>query len=249
MTPPSLSTVIEPAREPIVRASLVNEPAVDAEPSVEASAPPVSATRPPSVKRSWTYQKRVPLTAVVLLVTWAAVLMSAPWVPAGSAAAVLADYFGWLLFGAGVSLRLWATTNIGGRKSQQLVNHGPYAFCRNPLYVGTFLMMLAEACFLKSLTFVVATLVLFVFYQLAVVPVEERVLRVRLGQAYQDYCAAVPRWWPRRSALFVPPVTVAPNPFNDELRRTAWWLTLPLLGTWTFLVQHHPAWPHWFRLP
>jgi len=226
-----------------VRASLVTEPPAGAV-SPAVSAPPVM-----SVKQSWAYRRRVKLTAVVLLTTWGAVLMSAPVVAAGSLAAVLADYCGWLLFGAGVCLRLWATMSIGGRKQKELVNHGPYSLCRNPLYVGTFLMMLSEACFLKSLTFVLATLGLFVLYHFGVVPVEERVLRTRLGSAYQDYCDAVPRWWPRRGCVFAPPVTVAPNPWNDELRRTVWWLTLPLLGTLTAYWQNHPDWPHWFRLP
>ena len=214
-----------------------------------AQAAPVSETPPPSIRQSWAYRRRVPLTAVVLLSTWVGVLMSASWLTADSAGAVFADYFGWLMFGAAVTLRLWATTNIGGRKSQQLVNYGPYAFCRNPLYVGTFLMMLSEACFLKSLTFALATLVLFVFYHVGVVPAEEQLLRARFGAVYQDYCDAVPRWCPRRTALFVPHVTVAPNPWNAELRRTAWWLTLPLIGTWTFHLQNHPAWPHWWQLP
>lgn len=243
MTPINLAE-IQTAPEPIVRASLVSEPPSAAQAAEASSPPPVL-----SVKQSWAYRRRVKLTAVVLLATWAAVLMSEPFVNAGSLAAVFADYFGWLLFGAGVALRLWGTTNIGGRKQQTLVNHGPYALCRNPLYVGTFLMMFAEACFLKSLTFVLATVVLFVFYHVAVVPVEERVLRSRFGTAYDDYCDAIPRWWPRRANLFAPPVTVAPNPWNDELRRTLWWLSLPLLGTYTAYLQNHPDWPHWFRLP
>lgn len=243
MTPPSL-VEIQTAPEPIVRASLVSEPASAAPPTESASAPPVL-----SVKQSWAYRWRVKLTAVVLLTTWTGTLFSVPFVLAGSLAAVIVDYFGWLLFGAGIALRLWGTTNIGGRKQRELVNHGPYALCRNPLYVGTFLMMFSEACFLKSLTFVLATVVLIVFYHVAVVPVEERVLRARFGSAYDNYCDAIPRWWPRRANLFAPPVTVAPNPWHDELRRTVWWLSLPLLGTYTAYLQNHPDWPHWFRLP
>lgn len=208
-----------------------------------------STSDPPiqSVTQYWAYRWRVRLSALVLLGTWIAVLMSEPWIAPGSAWAVLADYFGWVIFVGAICLRLWATANIGGRKSQQLVNHGPYTFCRNPLYVGTFMMMMSESLFLKSITFAAATLILFVFYHLAVVPVEENVLRARFGREYEDYCDAVPRWCPRRTALFVPPVTVAPDPWNAELRRTGWWLALPLIGTWTTLSQHHPSWPHlWF---
>lgn len=201
-----------------------------------------------SVQQSFFYRWRIRITAVVLVGAWFGVLFSAPLIRSGSLAAVLADYFGWLLFNSGVVLRIWAITNIGGRKSQVIVNHGPYAFCRNPLYVGTFLLILSEAFFLKSTTFVVVAIGLFIMYHCCVVSAEERVLLSRFGLAFSDYCDAVPRWWPRRGAPVSLPVVISSNPLIAELRQTGWWLALPLLGTMTAYLQNHPDWPHFFRL-
>jgi protein-S-isoprenylcysteine O-methyltransferase Ste14 len=51
---------------------------------------------------------------------------------------------GWCLW-PGATLRLWSTLYIGGRKRVVLVSDGPYSLCRNPLYVGTFLIALSNA--------------------------------------------------------------------------------------------------------
>jgi protein-S-isoprenylcysteine O-methyltransferase Ste14 len=55
-------------------------------------------------------------------------------------------------------MRIWATTWIAGRKRQSVVNDGPYALTRNPLYVGTFptatLRWQADRHFTLSVTWV-----------------------------------------------------------------------------------------------
>jgi protein-S-isoprenylcysteine O-methyltransferase Ste14 len=227
----------QPADAMIAPSLLADVPAV--------FSPPASL----SVHQSLAYRWRIRITAVLLLTTWIGVLYSPPIVKSGSLIAVFADYFGWMVFGGGIVLRLWSISNIGGRKSQELVNHGPYALCRNPLYVGTFLLMLSQAFLLKSLTFLSATIALFIFYHLCVVPVEERVLLSRFGEAFTTYCETVPRWWPRRVTVQLPQVTVTPGPLRAELRQTVWWLALPLLCATTAYLQNHPDWPRFFRLP
>src|SRR5205085_611113 len=45
-----------------------------------------------------------------------------------------------LLIILGVTLRGWAASILD--KSQKLATEGPYSFCRHPLYLGSFLMLL-----------------------------------------------------------------------------------------------------------
>jgi protein-S-isoprenylcysteine O-methyltransferase Ste14 len=80
---------------------------------------------------------------------------------------------------------------------KRLVVSGLYRHVRNPTYVGILLILLGEAVFLgwRSLFFYTAGAA--VIFHLFVVLWEERTLRQRFGDAYADYCRAVPRWIPR----------------------------------------------------
>lgn len=55
---------------------------------------------------------------------------------------------GQLLILLGVCIRSWAAGTI--HKSQTLTTSGPYAFVRNPLYIGSFLMMFGFALLLRD---------------------------------------------------------------------------------------------------
>lgn len=55
---------------------------------------------------------------------------------------------GELLIVAGVALRTWAAGTI--RKSKTLTMSGPYELVRNPLYVGSFLLMFGFAVLLRD---------------------------------------------------------------------------------------------------
>jgi protein-S-isoprenylcysteine O-methyltransferase Ste14 len=105
---------------------------------------------------------------------------------------------GLLLFLGGWALRVWAQPHVGYRlkTAKALTTSGPYAFVRNPIYLGnTFLVLgvvvLSELLWLAPLTGLWCAGV----YAL-VVRHEERQLRARYGAAYRAYQAAVPRWWP-----------------------------------------------------
>ncbi|MCC7421654.1 MAG: isoprenylcysteine carboxylmethyltransferase family protein [Planctomycetaceae bacterium] len=131
---------------------------------------------------------------------------------------------------AGVAVRLWAASCLGGRKSSEVVCGGPYSLCRNPLYVGTLLIAVSQSFFYESFWILAGLAIPVALYAFGVVPAEERKLRVRLGDCYREYCRRVPRWWPRWSGY-------APNDavdvtrtrcFQHELRRSIAWLALPL---------------------
>lgn len=211
---------------------------------------PTGSRSQPPLGRMIRYRWRMHLTLAVLLVAWLGAGLSPPFVQLGSLTAIISDYLGWLMFFGGLSLRFWATRFIGGRKSHEVVCYGPYSLTRNPLYVGTFLMILSLAFLLKSPTFAIATAVVIAYYCVAVVPLEECLLRDVFGTEYANYCQSVPRWLPRIGAIYAPQL-VATNsqPMRSEMNRAAWWLLLPLLAELHTYFRAWPEWPHWLNWP
>lgn len=79
---------------------------------------------------------------------------------------------------------------------KKLVIRGLYQFIRNPMYIGVSLPLFGEVLLFESTTLLVyAVVVLFIFH-LFVVCYEEPHLQRKFGDAYRDYCNAVPRWVP-----------------------------------------------------
>lgn len=108
-------------------------------------------------------------------------------------------------------LRVWGTAWLGAG----IVNHwdmqagmvmagGPYRYVRNPLYLGTGLMVAAMS-FVMPVTGAALTIVLVSFFLLRLILGEEAFLADELGEPYQQYLRSVPRVFPRlRSSLPVP---------------------------------------------
>jgi protein-S-isoprenylcysteine O-methyltransferase Ste14 len=114
-----------------------------------------------------------------------------------------------LLAGAGVGItivgeliRLWGVHHIGAISRTRsdrigpLVASGPFALVRNPLYVGNILLWVGFALTARLVWLAPVILVLLAFEYHAIVRWEETLLESRLGQAYRDYAARVPRWIP-----------------------------------------------------
>ncbi len=115
----------------------------------------------------------------------------------GTALDWLIDGAAWTVFLAGAAVRLWATLWIAGRKKQTVVDDGPYRACRNPLYVGSFVMGIGLGLFLKSLVFAAGLGLVMSLYLWFVVPAEERYMGAVSATAFDDYCRRVPRWIPQ----------------------------------------------------
>jgi protein-S-isoprenylcysteine O-methyltransferase Ste14 len=74
-----------------------------------------------------------------------------------------------------------------------LLERGPYAFTRNPMYVGELLLWLGQALFYGSAA-VLAGGVLLSLAMIRLIRREERALEARFGERYRDYLRRVPRW-------------------------------------------------------
>jgi hypothetical protein len=80
--------------------------------------------------------------------------------------------------------------------TSRLVTFGIYEATRNPLYVSSLLLFGAYALFFGIWWAVGFVLLHWLRYQ-RVIRLEESCLRQQWGQAFDDYCQKVPRWWPR----------------------------------------------------
>lgn len=114
---------------------------------------------------------------------------------------------GFLVTLLGQSLRLWAVSHAGGATrttgtvgaGAELITHGPFAYVRNPLYVGNFLVALGFCLMAWAWMpwLLIIFLVLFGVQYRLIVSLEEEHLRERFGKIYADYMAQVPRFLPR----------------------------------------------------
>lgn len=133
---------------------------------------------------------------------------------------VLARLSAFLLFLAGVGMRMWGGLYLGGRRTRVLVTDGPFSVCRNPLYVGSFLIALSVAARLQSLWVALAVLVAAAMYTLGTIRQEERLLRAAFPETYPAYAASRRRFLPRPSLFHTAPtIQVHLRGIKHEFRR------------------------------
>lgn len=104
--------------------------------------------------------------------------------------------FGEILVVIGLAIRSWAAGTLA--KCKSLIRVGPYALVRNPLYVGSFLMMFGFCALVQdwqTIWFVVGPVA--AVYWLAVRH-EESKLAQWFPHDWADYMASTPRFVPLR---------------------------------------------------
>lgn len=113
---------------------------------------------------------------------------------------------GFVIAAAGESIRLWGvcwagseTRTTGKVGGTFLVISGPFAFVRNPLYVGNMLMYIGIGIMSFAL-FPYLQIAAFVFFAIQyhfIVKEEESYLIETYGDDYKEYVKNVPRFFPR----------------------------------------------------
>ena len=78
---------------------------------------------------------------------------------------------------------------------ERLVTSGPFAYCRNPMYLGHIIFLAGLALSLQSWLAAAIAAVTAVWFQPRVRR-DERRLAERFGEPYREYCARVKRWIP-----------------------------------------------------
>ncbi len=95
---------------------------------------------------------------------------------------------------AGLLLRGWAAGHLA--KYESLSTSGPFAYTRNPLYLGALLVGVGFAIAGAHIAIGALLIAFFLLFYLPVIEEEESYL---LGKfpGYKEYCERVPRLWPR----------------------------------------------------
>jgi protein-S-isoprenylcysteine O-methyltransferase Ste14 len=95
----------------------------------------------------------------------------------------------------GVLLRAWASGHI--RKNDALAISGPYAYTRNPLYLGSFILGLGFTIGAGRWWLAILFALLFLGIYLPVMRVESVTLAQLFGGSFQAYAKEVPLFLPR----------------------------------------------------
>ncbi|ABS13524.1 MULTISPECIES: methyltransferase family protein [Brucella/Ochrobactrum group] len=109
------------------------------------------------------------------------------------------EAFGLSLIVAAIIGRMWCTLYIGGRKSAEIVQSGPYSVTRNPLYVFSSIGAMGIGAQTGSIIIAIAFGVLCYLAFSVVIRTEEKFLKQNFGKPYEAYCASVPRFFPKFS--------------------------------------------------
>jgi protein-S-isoprenylcysteine O-methyltransferase Ste14 len=110
---------------------------------------------------------------------------------------------GVIIVGAGMAFRMYTASYLFGRHIETeigasfLCSSGPFAYIRNPLYLGNFIIGIGMAV---SLNEWYGYAIFFCQYTLVysfLIPYEERYLLDKFGYVYTDYSTQVRRFLPR----------------------------------------------------
>jgi len=185
------------------------------------------------------YRSYTPIPFLVAMVVFAQPSMQTLLV--GACIALLGELFRfWGVAIAGSETR--TTGDVGGT---YLVTNGPFAFVRNPLYVGNILLYAGAGVMSNALFpwLLIITILWFYVQYTLIVSKEEEYLAQRFGDAYADYAAKVGRFFPRVTPY------VGPRPpaksfniaegFRSERR------TLQAIGIVTLLIVLRYATQGW----
>lgn len=127
------------------------------------------------------------------------------WGPGGEHVDMFLNVFGVAVALAGQALRFYTlgqvtdgTSGQGNQLEASMLNtRGPYAYVRNPLYVGNFGIVLGLLLVAHSPWVYVIGLLFFFGEYFFIIRAEENFLRQKFGAAYDEFMQKVPRWVPR----------------------------------------------------
>jgi protein-S-isoprenylcysteine O-methyltransferase Ste14 len=110
-----------------------------------------------------------------------------------------------LLLAAGLVLYFWTILQFMGAQGtpvpinppQKLITGGIYAYSRNPMLMGMFLIFFGVGIIIGSLSLtVIYTPLLILIFYFQVTKIEEKEMELKFGQEYLEYKKRVPRFLP-----------------------------------------------------
>ncbi|MEN6356200.1 MAG: isoprenylcysteine carboxylmethyltransferase family protein [Armatimonadota bacterium] len=91
----------------------------------------------------------------------------------------------------GELIRIWASGYLS--KMSRLITAGPFAICRNPLYIGSFFISLGYFLMCNQPIVWIAGPILFWLFHGGAISYEERLLADKFGEDFNEYCKSIPR--------------------------------------------------------
>jgi protein-S-isoprenylcysteine O-methyltransferase Ste14 len=104
------------------------------------------------------------------------------------------------------AIGLWVRAYAAGylHKQEVLTVTGPYAYTRNPLYLGSAILALGAGIAMRSWISLLILMVYFAVFYSIVMRREATELHLRHGASFEEYARAVPLFIPRLTAAKVP---------------------------------------------
>jgi protein-S-isoprenylcysteine O-methyltransferase Ste14 len=103
---------------------------------------------------------------------------------------------GMVLIFLGEGIRIWAAGHL--QKNEILTVTGPYAYVKNPLYIGSIFITTGFCIMADNIYLLAAAFFMFCFHY---IPYKKKVegdrLKIRFGNQYEDYDEKVPEYLPR----------------------------------------------------
>lgn len=121
-----------------------------------------------------------------------------------------------VLVAPGIALRSYASGYV--KKNAELTVTGPYAYTRNPLYLGSMSIAFGFSLAARSVWIAVALAILFIAIYWPVIIAEEEYLRAHFP-GYDEYALRVPRLIPRLGAVPVRAPAQSSGGFSFTLYR------------------------------
>jgi protein-S-isoprenylcysteine O-methyltransferase Ste14 len=123
-----------------------------------------------------------------------------PWIPSPLSDILFA--VGWLLVAGAIAIDVGAmrtmsrhkTTIMPHRGSDHLVTDGPFAFTRNPIYLGNTMLTFGVGLISGIAWFLPLALIAAFATQKLAIEREEKHLDLRFGKRFRDYVKKVRRW-------------------------------------------------------
>jgi len=103
--------------------------------------------------------------------------------------------FGGIIAAIGIAIRAWASGHL--RKNESLATGGPYAYTRNPLYLGTTLIGVGFSICSGNVWLVIGATAFFLLIYVPVMLTERFVILKLFPDEYPDYAKQVPMLLPR----------------------------------------------------
>ena len=123
-------------------------------------------------------------------------------VPTGGLTPRWLGFAGRPLIALGLGLDFWAmaimivarTNILPNRAAERLVTSGPFAFTRNPIYLGNTLLMFGIGLAWEALWFLPLAFCAAILVENLAIRREEAHLAMRFGPEWETYAASTPRW-------------------------------------------------------